>query len=101
MTASMKIRRSIFLLSFIFVVLISLLGLLYLRQVNNMATKGYEIKEKEERIENLKAQNQRLEVELARTRRLDSLNEFAESQNLVKIKKVHFLSAPGELVARK
>lgn len=101
MTTSMKIRRGIFLLSFIFVVLISLLGLLYLRDVNNLATKGYEIKEKEERLENLKAQSQRLKIELAEVRRLDSLDEFAENQNLVKIKKVHFLSVPGELVARK
>ncbi len=97
----MKIKRGIFLLSFIFVVLIFLLGLLYLRQVNSLATKGYEIKEKEEKLENLKAQGQRLKIELTEVRRLDSLDEFAENQDLVKIKKVYFLSVPGELVARK
>lgn len=100
MTASIKIRQSIILLSFIFVFLTVLLGLLYLKNVNNLATKGYEIKAKEEKLENFRAQNQRLKIELAKVRRLDSLDEFAKSQNLVKIKKASFLSAPGELVAK-
>jgi len=101
MTASIKIRQSIFLLSFLFLGLVFLLGLLYLSQVNGLATKGYEIKERQEWLESLKAENQKLKIELAGVRRLDYLNEFAESQNLVKIERASFLSAPGELVARK
>lgn len=101
MTASIKIRRSFFLLSFLFLGLVFLLGLFYLNQVNGLATKGYEIKEREDWLNCLKAENQKLKIELAGARRLDCLSEFAESQNLVKIERASFLSAPGELVARK
>lgn len=101
MTASVKIKKSLALISFIFIILIALLGLLYLSQTNNLATKGYEIKAKEEKLESLRAENQRLKIELAKVRRLDYLDEFAKNQNLVKIERASFLSTPGELVARK
>lgn len=69
------------------------LGLVYLFQVNNLSTKGYEIKQLEGRLTELRERQKRLELEAAALQSIQSIEEEIETLNLVPSKIVKHL--PG------
>jgi hypothetical protein len=84
---------------FILLVLIIVSGVLYLGQVNNLATKGYKIKELEEKAYALREQNKQLEYDITNLRSTARLNEQIKVLNLVSVARVEYLKANGNSVA--
>lgn len=63
--------------------IVLLMSLLYLIQANSTATKGFEIEKEQERIKKLESQGEKLELEMARLRSTNQLNEAPQKLNLV------------------
>ena len=80
-------------------VLIFIGGIFYLCQINNLATKGYQIKEHEEKISHLKDANKRLLVEVTELRSFTRLNEKVKELKMVEVARVEYLQANGSTVA--
>ncbi len=70
-------------LGVITVLVILLMSLLYLIQANSTATKGFEIENEQERIKKLDSQGEKLELEMAKLRSTNQLNQMPEKLNLV------------------
>jgi hypothetical protein len=90
-------------LSFVTVLLFSLLSLLYLAQSNQISTKGYAIRELEQKKDELVAENERLQVEAARLQAISMINDKAADLKMEKVKKVDYLASFGtaSLAAKK
>ena len=80
-------------------VLISLSGLLYLAQINGLATKGYEIKDLEEKAAELRDKNNKLKLQITDLRSTARINQAVESLEMVEVARVEYLSANGTSVA--
>ena len=100
-TISDKLRVGSVTLGFITVTLICLLSLFYLSGVNSLATKGYDIKFYEERLNELKKENQRLKTEAAELQSMRRLKDSVEKLNMVSVRNVSYISGSGSVVASK
>lgn len=67
----------------VLVALIFLFGVLYVLQVNSLSTRGYEVKNLEQRMAELKEQNKRLEIEAASLRSIQNIEDDLQALNLV------------------
>lgn len=74
-------------------------GLLYIGQVNAAATKGYAIRELEERNLELRHERERLEVEISQLRSLDSVMSREVFLGLTKVADVRYISPGNDEVA--
>lgn len=74
-------------------------GILYIGQVNAAATKGYAIRDLERQNEDIRHEQERLEVEIARLRSLDSVTTREAFLGLRKIENVKYVSAASSAVA--
>ncbi len=79
-------------LGFVTVCLVCLMGLFYLARANQTAVKGYQIRDCEEKIVELRAMNQKLKVEAAELQSVYRLQEAKEKFNLVETSKVSYMS---------
>jgi len=77
-------------LKFITIAVLTLLSLLYLAQANRSATKGYNLKELEEKKSQIEAQNERLEVEAARQKSLREIENKTESLGMIPVDNVEY-----------
>jgi cell division protein FtsL len=82
----------------VFVVVFSL-GV-YMIQVNNMATKGYEMKILEKQILELKEQNQKYSLELLELQSMQSLRNRVSELSLVEAEKINYLDINTSLAQR-
>ncbi len=78
-----------------------LVGLGYLFQINSTATQGYQIKELESRLEELKTKNEKLNLEYIEARSMAKMIDRAEQLNLVAVDKVEMITPVGSAVVRK
>jgi len=90
-----KNRNSLIILG----ILIFSCGLLYLWQINCLATKGYQIKELENKAAALKNENKRLQVEITQLRSTTRLEEKIAELKMVSVVRVEYLQANGSTVA--
>lgn len=74
-------------------------GVLYIGQVNAAATKGYAIRDLERKNEVIRQEQERLEVEIARLRSLDSVTTREAFLGLKKIDDVKYVSVGSHAVA--
>lgn len=74
-------------------------GLAYLVSVNKVATDGYQVKELTERIEELKYENKKLELESSDLRSMANVSRVGQNLELVAVKDMDYLSAPSGAVA--
>lgn len=81
--------------------LIVLISLLYLAQVNSVAAKGFEIKDLEKRIEELKESNKKLELKVAELRSRGYIGEQIQKLNMVSVSSIDYLSDTSMAVAYK
>jgi len=81
--------------------LIILLGLFYIVEINNLSTQGFKIKDLEAKINQLKAENQALELQAAELQSSNKLQSRIEELNMTTVAKVEYLSPTAEMVARK
>ena len=71
----------------------------YLFQVNSLATKGYEIRELESQIEEVRQKNQQLQLAVAELESLESVKNKVAELNMVAVGKADFINAAPVVVA--
>ncbi len=87
-------------LGFISIVLFLVLGLFYMTQANQIATKGYQIRELEERKSQDLANQERLKTEAARLRSIKEIQNNAGASQMVPATEINYVS-PDKSVAQK
>lgn len=87
-------------LNFLVAALVCLLGVFYIFEVNNMATKGYEIKALENKMADLKKENENLKIQEAELKSMYSIEEKTRELNMVAPKGVSYLNLPGDVAMK-
>lgn len=85
----LNFKRKIFVFSII--LFVSLSGF-YLFQINDLAVKGFEIRNLEEKIKELKQENKNLELKTAELQTLSNIEELKKELNLVKAGQAEYIS---------
>lgn len=88
-------------LCFVSLIILSLISLFYLAQANQIATKGYEIKKLENRLNDLQASNHKLELRSAELQAVSSVEAESKQLNMVPIQKMIYISGSGTAMAYK
>ncbi|MBD3359528.1 MAG: hypothetical protein GF365_02370 [Candidatus Buchananbacteria bacterium] len=83
----------------VLMILIGVSGLLYLAQINGLATKGYEIKDLEEKSAELRDKNKKLKLQITDLRSTARLNQAVKELEMVEVARVEYLKANGTSVA--
>ena len=83
----------------VFLGLIFTCGLLYLSQVNSLATKGYKIKDLEEKVSELRDKNKKLELDITQLRSTDRINNSIQQLKMVAVARIEYLKPDGTSVA--
>lgn len=73
--------------------LVLVLGLLYLSQSNKMATSGYDIAKLEKEQQQLKEDNERLQIEASRLQSIQQIDAGIKDAGMVPVQKINYL--PG------
>lgn len=90
-----KIKKQIILL-FIGILFISLF---YLGQINSLATKGYGIKNLENKISDLKDENKKLELQITELRSTERVAKEIKTLKLEEVARIEYLQPDGSSVA--
>jgi cell division protein FtsL len=83
----------------ILTVLIIFCGVLYLWQINSLATKGYNMKDLEAKASELKDENKRLQVQITDLRSVARITEKVQELKMVEVARLEYLKANGSTVA--
>jgi hypothetical protein len=75
-------------------------GLLYVSQVNSVATSGIAMKDLEQQIRELERANQDLELQAASLRSLSTVEQTSKELDLVARAPIEYLPAVSDTVAR-
>ncbi|OGI28488.1 MAG: hypothetical protein A2288_00015 [Candidatus Moranbacteria bacterium RIFOXYA12_FULL_44_15] len=75
-------------------------GVFYLYQVNDLATKGYDIKEAEVRIQNLERENKKMQIREVELRSMYNIENATEDLDLVSSSKTDYLEADGSVAMK-
>lgn len=78
-------------LCFMLCAVIIFFGAFYLYQVNDLATKGYEIKEAENRIANLEKENKKMQIREVELRSMYNLEKATQNLDLVSAQNASYL----------
>jgi len=87
-------------LNFLLVVFIAALGVFYIFEVNSNATKGYEIRSLEKKVQELKDSQERLKIKEAELKSMYNIEERTKNLNMVAPKDVSYLTLPGSVAMR-
>lgn len=87
-------------LNFVLVVLICLFGFLYIFEVNNAATKGFDIRNMEKTIQELKDSNEKLRIREAELRSMYNIEGKTKDLNMTAPKDVSYLTLPGNMAMK-
>lgn len=82
---------SFFHLNLALVVLIVAFGFLYLFQINSLGTRGYEIRQLEQQIKVMQADNKALQIQSSTLSSITKIQQEAESLNMVPATEVTYL----------
>jgi len=74
------------------------IGFLFLAQLFQSSTKGYEISELRSSVDDLKEENKRLEIKAAELRSFENIDESVEKLNMVKSDNVVYLKQAGSAI---
>jgi len=75
-------------------------GAFYLYQVNDLATKGYEIKEIENQISELQKENKRMEIREVELKSMYNVEKATENLDLVSATNVSYLEINGPVAMK-
>lgn len=75
-------------------------GIMYIFQINKMATMGYEIKKTEEQIEELKKQNEALRIRAAELKSMHKLESDKERMNMKKPDEIGYIEVDDPVAMR-
>lgn len=87
-------------LSFILVTLVCAAGVFYIFEVNNLATKGYEIRNLENQLNKSQKENETLRIQAAELKSLNKIEEKTKDLNMVAPKDVSYLNLPGDVAMK-
>ncbi|TSA46185.1 hypothetical protein D4R51_00545 [bacterium] len=87
-------------LNFLVAALVCMLGVFYIFEVNNMATKGYEIKGLENQMGDLKKENEKLKIQEAELKSMYNIEEKTKDLNMIVPKDVSYLNLPGDVAMK-
>ncbi|USN53104.1 MAG: hypothetical protein H6760_02905 [Candidatus Nomurabacteria bacterium] len=73
----------------------------YLALINNVATTGFEIKTLENRVDELRKENRRLEVEATELQSLSAVQEASGQLGLTEVAHIEYLSPTDSAFARR
>jgi cell division protein FtsL len=86
--------------SFLLVSLICVAGVLYIFEVNNAATQGYNIQSLEKQVQELKNNNENLKIKEAELRSMYNIEEKTKDLNMTAPKDVSYLTLPGNVAMK-
>jgi cell division protein FtsL len=75
-------------------------GGLYLFQISSLATKGFKIKDLEKKIETLKEQKEKIELEIADLQSTNKVQERIKNLNMVLTTKVSYISGTSSVAVK-
>lgn len=84
----------------IFCVIMFLAGIVYLYQVNSLATKGFEIKEIENKIQEAEKEYKQLQIKEIELRSMNNIEKATEDLNLVNSADITYLEMPGPMAMK-
>ena len=87
-------------LSFILVALVCAAGVFYIFEVNNLATKGYEIRNLENQLNKSQKENETLRIQEAELKSMYKIEEKTKDLNMVAPKDVSYLNLPGDVAMK-
>jgi cell division protein FtsB len=87
-------------LNFIIVTLICMVGFLYIYEVNTLATKGFDIKKAESELEQLKKENENLNIRATELKSMNKIEEKTKDLNMVAPKDISYLNIPGNVAMK-
>jgi len=87
-------------LSFFLVILVCATGVFYIFEVNNLATKGYEIDKYEKQLNDLKKENERLQIQAAELKSMYNIEEKTKNLNMIVPKDVSYMNLPGDVAMK-
>lgn len=76
-----------------------LLGSVYLGMLNQSSTRGFTLKELEQRVAELEQENDRLHFAASELSSLAQIEAYAEAQEMVKVGAIEYLPSVGSAVA--
>lgn len=79
--------------------LIILVGFIYLVQTNRVSTGGFEVKELSQRVDELKKETKKLELEATQRQSLKTIKETSEKMDLVGVSRIDYITIPPSAVA--
>jgi len=74
-------------------------SIFYLWQINGMATKGYQIKDLEDKVSELRQKNKKLELNITELRSTERITKGVETLKMVNVARVEYLKTDGSTVA--
>lgn len=98
-TISCKIRKSKIIFSFFALFLVCTLGFIYISKINNVSTKGYEIESYKKKVRLLEKENQRMAVDLADLRAIDTLENKNSHFAAIDYQDVTYIVSTSSMVA--
>lgn len=93
-------KMSVITLTFFAIASFLLSGFFYLFQVNDLATKGFEIKEAENRIAGLEEAGKKLQIKETELRSMYAIEKDARGLNLVKSSNVSYIEMNGPVAMK-
>lgn len=97
----MKLGKVNFYCSVFIVCLILVSAVVYLVQITSSATRGFEVSQRQEKIQELKLQNENLKKSLATLGNFDNLQKIAEQNGMVEAQEISYLKYVDSAVALK
>lgn len=87
-------------LSYILIIFMCALGVFYIYEVNSLATKGYEIKSLEQKLEGLKKTNEQLNIKAAELKSMYNIEQTTKDLDMVAPNDVSYLNLPGNVAMK-
>lgn len=87
-------------LAFVLAIFIAFGGAFYLYQVNDIATKGYEIRDLQNKIDDLNKEGKKLEIQSVQLRSMDNIEKASQGLNLINSTDVSYVQIDGPMAMK-
>jgi cell division protein FtsL len=95
-----KAQINLISLVFMMVVCVCISGACYLYQVNDIATKGYEVRDLENRIQDLNKESKKMEINEVELRSMYNIEKASQDLNLVNASEVTYVEINGPVAMK-
>ncbi|MCX6746152.1 MAG: hypothetical protein NTX00_04015 [Candidatus Parcubacteria bacterium] len=75
------------------------ISIFYLEQINSLATKGYKIRNLENKVSDLKDENKKLELQITELRSTERVAKEIKTLKMEEVARIEYLQADGSTVA--